>query len=95
MVDTTNLIIFNTDSVAYDSNISQIVPVIVGYGSFSGITVNSITWNQTDSLDFRNPVSITVTAADKNIHTYNVVVNKHKVNPDSIVWTKQLTLSLK
>ncbi|HOH95874.1 MAG TPA: DUF6242 domain-containing protein [Candidatus Enterocola sp.] len=88
-VDTTNLIIFNTDSVAYDSNISQIVPVIVGYGSFSGITVNSITWNQTDSLDFRNPVSITVTAADKKTsHTYNVVVNKHKVNPDSIVWTK-------
>ncbi|NCC98113.1 MAG: hypothetical protein EOL95_00205 [Bacteroidia bacterium] len=88
-VDTTNLIIYNTDSVAYDSDISKIVPVIVGYASFSGITVNGAEWNQTDSLDFRNPASITVTAADKKTsHTYNVVVNKHKVNPDSIVWTK-------
>lgn len=90
-VDTTNLIIYNIDSVAYNSDISKIVPVVVGYGSISGITVNEISWNQKDSLDFSKDVSISITAADKKTsHTYNVVVNKHKLNPDSIVWTKTI-----
>ena len=79
----------NTDSINYTSNITKVFPVMTFKVTPSEIRINDVAWNRTDSIDATSPFKLTIVAPNgKNIKDYMVTVNKHTVNPDSIVWTK-------
>lgn len=89
MVDTVAGFITNFDSIAYTSNITKVVPLITLPYAASEIRINDAAWNQTDSIDVTSPFKLTIVAANKkSVKDYTVKINKHSVNPDSIVWKK-------
>lgn len=79
----------NSDSISYTSNIHKVVPLITFAATPSEIRINDATWNQVDSIDATSPFKLTIVAANKkDVKDYMVTVNKHSVNPDSIIWNK-------
>lgn len=89
-VDTLNYLVYNSDSLLYSSKLTKVLPVITCYSSPSTIAINGVAWNQTDTLDLSaGTAQITIVGSDEVTScTYTLNINKHKVNPDSIVWTK-------
>lgn len=105
-IDLNRGLIFNADSLPMGADVSKLVPVITYSSSISAIqiemtggsvregTVDYIT-SPTDSIDFTGRVLLKVTAADGvNSRTYDVHVNVHRMNPDSLVWSKNATGTL-
>lgn len=79
----------NTDSINYTSNISKVIPYMSFNTTPSEIRINDVAWNRSDSIDATSPFKLTIVAANgKSFKDYTVTVNKHTVNPDSIIWTK-------
>ena len=86
--------IYNYDSMAYRTEITS--KVIVNYTSATGtdnvlnITNNDSTWVKSgDSIDISQPLILKVFALDgKTTKRYNVQLNIHQVNPDSIQYQK-------
>lgn len=79
----------NTDSINYTSRITKVIPYMTFNVTPSEIRINDAAWNRTDSIDASVPFKLTIVAPNgKNIKDYIVTVNKHTVNPDSIIWTK-------
>ena len=102
-IDLQNGVIFNADSLPVGTNITRLIPSITFANTMTEVnltfrknnendtTINYLT-NPTDSIDFTNPVSLNVTAADGiNKFTYTLKVNVHKENPDSLMWDKLAT----
>ena len=88
-VDTVAGTITNYDSIAYTSVITQVVPVVTLGKTVSEIRINDVAWNQTDSIDVSSEFKLTIISANKKyFKDYTVRINKHTVNPDSIVWQK-------
>lgn len=89
-VDTVSLTISNSDSVAYTSSLTKVLPVITCYSTPSAIYVNGSKWNQKDTLDLSSqPTTITIVGSDKSTSCdYVLTINKHQVDPDSIIWTR-------
>jgi hypothetical protein len=89
-IDETNLLITNTDSIAFDSRIDKLVPVFSFKEGAHSIVINGIVWNSTDSIDFSSPLTVEFIAKDKKTTiTYTFAINKHKVDPEAITWNKQ------
>lgn len=97
-IDLTKGVIFNADSLPMGSKITKLVPVITYPSNVSAVTLSytgeegektvNYLETATDSIDFSSPVKLTVTAEDGvNSRTYDIKVNVHKLNPDSLVWT--------
>lgn len=98
-IDLNRGVIFNADSLPKGTKISKLIPVITfqtamskaeiimeGNGSEKPDTVNYLT-NANDSIDFSRKVSLKVTALDGvNSYTYQLKVNVHTQNPDSLMW---------
>lgn len=81
--------ILNVDSIGYKSNIKKVVPLITFKRAPSEVRINDVAWNQIDSIDASSPFKLTIIAGNKkDFKDYMVTVNKHTVNPDSVVWTK-------
>ena len=90
-IDTISGLIINKDSAAFNCNFSKVVPVVSTYETLSSIAINGITWNKSDTLDMRKPITITTVAGNKKrTATYTVKINKHTVEPDSIVWSESI-----
>ncbi len=88
-VDTTACIIYNKDSASFNCDFSRVLPVVSTYETLSSISINGYGWNRVDSIDMRAPITIsTVGGNKKRSATYTVILNKHKVEPDSIIWSK-------
>ncbi|MDE7397275.1 MAG: hypothetical protein K2M98_06080, partial [Muribaculum sp.] len=88
--------IFNADSLPYGTNVSKLV-MNLGSETVSKITVKytdaktheekEITYGSSDSINFNEPVTLTVLSANELYErTYDVKVNVHKVKPDSLCW---------
>ena len=97
-IDLNTGVIFNADSLPKGTRIDKLIPKITFANSMtkadltfkmengSDTTVNYLT-NPTDTIDFSSPVALEVTAQDGvNTFTYQIKVNVHKQNPDTIVW---------
>ena len=91
--------IFNADSLPMGTDITKLVPVISYTSSASAVkliqtggkTTGEIDYksNPNDSVDFSGKVELKITAEDeKTTRSYNIKVNVHKVNPDSLVWDR-------
>ena len=92
-VDTIAGIIYNEDSASYNCDFSKVVPVPNTYEQLSSISINGVIWNYMDSISMNKPITITTVAGnEKRSATYYVKINKHTVEPDSIIWSQnQLT----
>ncbi|MCM1491109.1 MAG: DUF6242 domain-containing protein [Muribaculum sp.] len=98
-IDLNRGVIFNADSLPVGTDITKLVPTITYTSSASAVTltVNSdgkdvesdYKTNPNDTIDFSNPVKLTVTAEDEiTVRSYDIKVNVHTVQPDSLVWDK-------
>lgn len=86
-VDTIAGLIYNEDSVSLNCDFSKVVPVPDVYESLSSISINDKVWNFMDSINMNDPITIhTVAGNKKRTATYIVTINKHTVEPDSIIW---------
>lgn len=90
--------IFNADSLPYRTNVRKVVVNIstgepgsyISYGVKGHSGKDSVcSWNSSDSLDFTNPIVFTVYAPDGTTdRLYEVRLNVHQVEPDSLCWNK-------
>lgn len=98
-IDLNRGVIFNADSLPVGTDVTKLVPVITYTSSASAVTlsVNSdgeeteldYMTNPNDSVDFTNPVKLTITAEDTETKlSYNIKVNVHKMQPDSLTWDR-------
>lgn len=98
-IDLNRGVIFNADSLPVGTDVSKLVPVITYTSSASAVklTVNTngkeeekdYKSSPNDSIDFSNPVKLTITAEDNTtVRSYNIKVNVHTMQPDSLTWDR-------
>ena len=86
-VDTITCEIYNEDSVSFNCDFSKVLPIVDTYESLGSISINDKKWNFLDSVNLNNPIKIsTVSGNKKRKASYIVTINKHKIEPDSIIW---------
>lgn len=96
-IDLNRGVIFNADSLPVGTDVTKLVPVISYVSSASEVTLtqsggkytgeNDYKKNPSDSIDFSGKVVLKITAEDKTTtRSYDIKVNVHKVEPDSLVW---------
>lgn len=93
-IDQINRKIYNKDSLPKDVDITRVVASIsADYAAVYYVKNNKDTiWTTADSLDFSKPVIFKVMTYNPTLnqfkpgYPYEVSVNVHKLNPDSLVW---------
>jgi len=97
-IDLVKGLIFNADSLPYQTKVTKLVPVITTPDGASVIelkvtrangtdTVYDYINHSTDSIDFTNPVRLRVVSLDtRTERNYTVTVNVHQVKSDSLLW---------
>lgn len=91
--------IFNADSLPFGTKVDKLVPVILTESAsaveliVSQANGNDTTYNYlentNDSIDFTKPVRLRVVSYDGvNESTYKIHVNVHKVQTDTLVWSR-------
>ena len=88
-IDTIAGIIYNEDSASYNCDFSRVLPIPDAYETLSSISINDKSWTYTDTIDMNNPIKLsTVGGNKKRKASYIVTINKHTMEPDSIVWSQ-------
>lgn len=98
-IDLNRGVIFNADSLPVGTDVSKLVPTISYTSSASAVTLTINTdgktveadykTNPSDTIDFTNPVKLTITAEDATtVRSYEIKVNVHNTQPDSLVWDR-------
>ncbi len=98
-IDLNKGVIFNADSLPVGTDVTKLVAVISYTNSASAVTLTQsggqttgeidYKSNPNDSVDFSGKVVLKITAEDKTTsREYNIKVNVHKVEPDSLVWDR-------
>lgn len=96
-IDLNQGVIFNADSLPVGTDVTKLVAVIGYPSSASAVTLTQTggkytgeidyKTNPSDSVDFSGKVVLKITAEDKETtRSYNIKVNVHKMEPDSLVW---------
>ncbi|MBO6251287.1 MAG: hypothetical protein J6N71_08070 [Muribaculaceae bacterium] len=106
-IDPDRSIIYNADSLPVNTKVTGLVPSVTFASSVRSVVFSvtggtarkdtTFTYRSTvnDSIDFTGFVTMAVTSSDgTSVHNYEVKVNVHKVNPDSLVWPQQWRRSL-
>lgn len=94
-IDSDNGLIVNSDSLPYACNLKRLYPVITFYEQPYSISIDGEVWNETDSLDFSYPRTLTIVSGDgQNRRDYTVKVLKHQVDPDLFVWKSHAGLPI-
>lgn len=97
-IDMQRGLIFNTDSLPKGTDVSKIIPMVTCADNVKEVIFdmeggavrtgqsNYIT-HPSDSIDFTGRVTMRVTSADgSNTRLYEIKVNVHQTNPDSLAW---------
>lgn len=95
-IDQLNGLIFNKDSLPYETQVQKVKCTLTYVVGVSGVGVRqeavgdtTIWWNGTDSLDFSQPVHFTTTAYDGlTTKNYKAWVNIHQEIPELMVWER-------
>lgn len=84
--------IFNPDSLPYNTKFEKLLANITFQSAATAkiyTSKDTTEYSATDSIDFREPVKVIVTAQDKKTtKEYIIKVNVHQQQPDSMVWSK-------
>ena len=98
-IDLKTGVIFNADSLPKGTNVSKLLATITFANTMTKaelsfmkddeeVTIDYLT-NPNDTIDFTNPVTLDVTAQDGiNTFTYQIRVNVHNQEPDTLIWDK-------
>lgn len=90
-IDQEKLLIYNTDSLPYGTDVKHVICNIASKGSIliKSMTSDSLkTYSNTDSIDFSQPRMIRVYALDGSGYcTYTVKVNVHQQDGDKFNWS--------
>ena len=105
-IDLEHGVVFNADSLPKGTNVTKLIPKI-SYPSSVTSAVIEMTGgthregtvkyhsNSTDTIDFSGHVTLTLSTSDNAItKTYNLKVNVHKEDPDTIYWDNIYTAEL-
>lgn len=88
-IDSDSMVIYNSDSITCGTSLDSLYAIITP--TFYKVWVNdTIDLYMFDTLwmNFENPVTYTVVASDKKTEaTYTLKVNRHTVDPDTMVWS--------
>ena len=98
-IDLNHGVIFNADSLPVGTDVTKLVPVISYVKTASAVTLTqsggkytgeiNYKTNPSDSVDFSGKVTLKITAEDeKTTRTYDIKVNVHKMDPDSLMWDR-------
>lgn len=96
-IDLNRGVVFNADSLPKGTDVKKLLPVISYTSSASAVVLtmqkdgeeveHDYKKNPSDSIDFSNPVKLSITAEDQTtVRTYTIKVNIHTQDPDSLVW---------
>lgn len=96
-IDLNRGVIFNADSLPVGTDITKLVPVISYSSSASAVTLTQsggvkegeidYKSHPSDTVDFSGKVVLKITAEDTSTtRSYDIKVNVHKVEPDSLMW---------
>ncbi len=89
-IDQQNNLIYNKDSLPLNTDVTKVATSItLSYGYAVTYVKNGqdTIWSESDSIDFTNPVTFKAYALDGSIRQYDVRVNVHKQDPDSLQWS--------
>ena len=102
-IDLNTGVIFNSDSLPVGTDVSKLVATITFANTMTKaelsyvnndsekVVVDYLT-NPTDTIDFRYPVNLDVTAQNGTTnYSYQIKVNVHKTQPDTLTWAKLST----
>lgn len=98
-IDLNKGVIFNADSLPVGTNIEKLIPNITYTSSASAVKLiqsggkqeGEIDYkeNPSDTVDFSGRVVLSITAEDaKTTRTYDIKVNVHQCEPDTLVWDR-------
>ncbi len=92
--------IFNAEPMPYGTDVTRLVPVLTTLEGVSSATftvtragmadtVYNYVTSMTDSIDFTNPVRLTLVSLDGLVtRDYTIYVNVHKEKADSLTWSQ-------
>lgn len=96
-IDLQRGLIYNADSLPKGTRVTDLIPVI-SYSNYISSAVIKMEGGQkrsgevdyksnpNDSIDFTGNVTLTLTSGSGNFRTYNLKVNVHESEPDSLCW---------
>lgn len=105
-IDLNTGVIFNADSLPKGTNVTRLIPSITFANTMTKAEISFLKDNEEevtvdylknpeDSIDFTYPVKLDVTAQDGlNNFTYQIRVNVHTQEPDTLIWDKLATSPL-
>lgn len=83
--------IYNKDSLPLGTDVSRVVTSITTSYAYALTYLKNgkdTVWTSTDSIDFREPVSFKAYALNGAYRQYQIKINVHQVDPDSLYWNK-------
>jgi hypothetical protein len=87
-IDQERGLVYNTDSIAYGTNLTRVVPKISADGYvyyFKG--EEKVGYNKEDTIDFTRPVRFSIVSHDNKFsREYLISVNKYQVDPKVTAW---------
>lgn len=93
IIDNTQNLIYNSDSLPFQTPIDSLIPTISGTLLSKVLINDTITYSGNDTLNFSQPVKLQSFAEDSLLsQTYTVKVNVHQVDPDLYVWQPVATI---
>lgn len=88
-IDQTCHKVYNTDSIAYGTDISKVLVKVTSDGYVSYLKEDGNIGSIEDSINFNHPVTFRVKSYDElHERDYEVSINKHQIHPDSTQWKK-------
>lgn len=96
-IDLERGLIYNADSLPKGTRVTDLIPVIT-YSNYISSAILTMEGGQkrqgevnyktdpNDSIDFTGKVSLTLTSSAGNRYSYDVKVNVHRTEPDSLTW---------
>lgn len=96
-IDLDKAVIFNADSLPKGTKVTDLIPVIKYSSYVSAATINmeggqkrtgEVNYKEhpNDSIDFTGRVTLTLTTSAGTSRTYDLKVNVHNTEPDSLCW---------
>lgn len=80
--------VYNSDSIAYGTNVTRVVTHIGADGYIAYYKDNEkVGYSQEDSIDFTHPVRFVITSYDEQYsREYRITIRKHQVDPKKTHW---------
>ena len=89
VIDQLQGLIYNVDSLPVGTDVSKVVVDISADGYVFIVAETDSIWEETDSLNFENPIQFKVMAYNGNYgRVYTAKVNVHQQDPEVMSWTK-------